>query len=190
VSDLKLDIKTDEAIIVEILEQENSKLFGVLYERYERKVFNKCYSIIKDKSDTEELVQEIFLKVFTNLKGFKNASSFSTWLYAITYRSCIDYLRELKKTKFDKLGVHVELSENTEDVEDEEILAIKKERLAIILDQLHPIDKAVLLMKYQDGLKLKVIQEALTLSDSATKMKINRAKLKVVKLYQKLYPKG
>lgn len=181
---------TDEEIIVKIIEVDDRKLFGIIYERYEKKVFNKCQSIIKDKSNAEELVQEIFLKVFTNLKNFKNASSFSTWLYAITYRSCIDYLRDLKKTKFDKLGANIELPENVEDVEDEEILSIKKERLAIILDQLHPIDKAILLMKYQDGLKLKVIQDALTLSDSAAKMKINRAKLKVLKLYQKLYPKG
>ncbi len=181
---------TDEEIIVKIIKDEDSKLFGIIYERYEKKVFSKCYSIIKDRSNSQELTQEIFLKVFTNLKGFKNASTFSTWLYSITYRCCIDYLRDLKKSKFDKLGVNIELSENIEDIEDDEILSIKKERLAVILDQLHPIDKAVLLMKYQDGLKLKVIQEALSLSESSAKMKIKRAKLKVIKLYQKLYSKN
>ena len=179
---------TDEEIIVKIIEADDSKLFAVIYERYEKKVFNKCFSIIKDKSNSEELTQEIFLKVFTNLKGFKNASTFSTWLYSITYRCCIDYLRDLKKSKFDKLGVNIELPENIEDIEDDEILSIKKERLTVILDQLHPIDKAVLLMKYQDGLKLKVIQEALSLSESSAKMKIKRAKLQVVKLYQIFYP--
>jgi RNA polymerase sigma factor (sigma-70 family) len=189
VSSNKFNTLTDQEIIFKILEEEETKLFSILFERYEKKVYNKCYSILKDKSSAEELVQEIFLKVFTSLKGFKNASSFSTWLYTITYHYCINYIRDLKKSKFNKHGINIELPEDIDDVEDEDILNIKKERLTVILDQLHPIDKAVLLMKYQDGLKLKAIQEALNLSESSAKMKIRRAKLKVVKLYEKLYSK-
>ena len=180
-------ILTDEQVISIIIQEGDTKLFGILYERYQKKVYNKCLYIIKDNSDAEELVQEIFLKVYTSLSGFKQASSFSTWLYAITYRFCIEYLRGLKKSKFDRLGMDIDLPEDLEEVEVQEIEEMKAEKLYHIIDLLQPIDKTILLMKYKDELRLKEIQQVLNLSESSTKMRIKRAKAKVVKLYAQVY---
>ena len=178
---------SDEAIIERILQEDESKLFGLLYQRYQKKVYNKCYSLVRNKSAAEELSQDIFLRVLLSLKSFENKSSFSTWLYSVTYRHCIEYFRKAKNHRSFPIDDEINISDDPDDVEDDEILSIKSERLNQIVEMLHPIDKAVLLMKYKDGMKLKAIQTALNISESSTKMKIKRAKLKVLKLYQKHY---
>ena len=178
---------SDTELISRILQDQETELFGVLYERYETRVYNKCYSLLKNRSEAQELVQDIFLKVYTSLTGFKSASSFSTWLYSITYRFCIEYLRKAQKLKFDQSGISVDMPDEVENIDDEDILGIKTERLITIMEQLPPLDKAILLMKYQDDMRLKTIQEILGLSESSTKMRIKRAKAKVIKLYIQLY---
>jgi RNA polymerase sigma factor (sigma-70 family) len=161
-------------------------LFKLLYDRYNSKVLDKCYSLLKDKSLANEFVQDIFSKVFEKLESFKGVSSFSSWLYAVTYNHCIEYLRVKKKLHYPDWNRNSFLPEII-DEQTEDFTGIRYERLTKILDIIHPEEKALLLMKYKDNLSVKLIQSALRISESAVKMRLKRAKARVIYLYNKLY---
>lgn len=177
---------SDEAVVDLITIEKKTELFQLLYERYHSKVLDKCYSLLKDKSLANEFVQDIFSKVFEKLESFRGISSFSSWLYAITYNHCIEYLRVKKKLHYPDWNRNSILPEII-DEEAEDLTGIRLERLMKILDIIHPEEKALLLMKYKDNLSVRLIQSALKISESAVKMRLKRAKARVLYLYKKLY---
>ena len=176
----------DEEIISKIRIEKKSELFQVLYGKYFSKVNDKCYSLLKNKELARETAQDIFAKVYENIDSFKGKSSFSSWLYSITYNYCIDYLRHKKKLHYPDWNRDNEIPEIID--ESEELTnEISYERLLEMLDQLHAEEKALLMMKYNDNISIKNIAEALRVSESAAKMRIKRAKARLVFLYKQKY---
>lgn len=126
-----------------------------------------------------------------NLASFKGNSKFSTWIYSITYNYCIDYLRKKQKERKQVSTYSTESDELRESMEDvlefESLRQIKTERLLELMNKVSVDDKMILLMKYQDNLSIKQIQSIFNISESAVKMRINRAKGKIKKLYVQEY---
>ncbi len=176
----------DEEIIALILHEKKHDLYKVLYSRYHDKVLDKCYSLLRDRNLADEFVQDIFSKVFEKLEGFRGISSFSSWLYAITYNHCIEYLRIKHKLHYPDWNRENILPEII-DEQVEDFTGIRYERLLKVMDLIHPEEKALLLMKYQDNLSVKLIESALRISESAVKMRIKRAKARLIYLYNRLY---
>lgn len=172
--------------IIEKIKSDPSRYFRVLYERYYKKVLDKCFSFAKNRELAEELAEDVFSKTYEKLSSFKQKSSFSSWLYAITYNHCIDYLREKKNLHYPNWNQQNELPEIVD--ESEEVLSdITYENLLQILERVHPEEKALLLMKYQDDLSIRDISKALRISDDAAKMRLKRARTRVVYLYTQKY---
>jgi RNA polymerase sigma-70 factor (ECF subfamily) len=178
----------DDEIINEIRNGGSSKYFEVLYKRYYPKVLDKCFSIIKNRSIAEELAEDIFSKIYEKLPSFKQKSSFSSWLYTITYNHCIDYLRQKKKLHYPNWNLENEIPEIIDETE-ESVENINYENLLIILELIHPEEKALLLMKYQDNLSMKQISSALRISEDAAKMRLKRARTRVIYLYTEKFLK-
>ena len=179
---------SDEEAIEAYLETQNVNYFNILYDRYSRKVFGKCYSLLKSESKAEDAAQEIFVKVLLNLSKFSGKSKFSTWLYSITYNFCIDAIRKNKKNVgvlVDDIGRYGE--EVEDEIEDTELMETNVLRLKEVLNVIPAGDKAILLMKYQDEFSIKEICGILDKSESAVKMKIKRAKEKFIKTYKEMY---
>ena len=146
--------------------------------------------MLSDDGLARDATQEIFIKILMNLSKFNEQSSFSTWLYSITYNFCIDIIRKKKKLQ---LLFTEDVSRIKNDADDEipdsVLLEMKQERLSTILDLLPPGDKAILLMKYIDDLQIKDIAETLSKTESAIKMQIMRAKIKAQTLHDEMYGK-
>lgn len=174
---------TDEEIVKRIVNGKRQDLFSVLYERFSAKVFDKCYSLVKDRELANELTQEIFTKAFEKLDKFRAESSFSSWLYVITYNHSIEYLRRKRKMHYPEWNNNNELLEILDESE-KDFANIKYSRMMQIFDQIHPEEKTLLLMKYQDDIPIKTIQDTLQISESAAKMRIKRAKARVLYLYK------
>lgn len=179
--------RSDSEIVQLYLKTQESAYYSILYKRYAGKVFGKCISLLKDEGLAQDATQDIFIKVYTNLSRFNEKSKFSTWLYSITYNYCIDFIRRKKKIK----NIFSEDIENApdiiEDIEDNELLQMEVGKLKIVLEEIPPGDKAVLLMKYQDDMSIKDISATLEKTESAIKMKIKRAKHKAIMVYQNLF---
>jgi len=178
---------TDHQIIDLIIQEKKTGLFEILYQRYYKKVLDKCYSILKNRKMAEEFTLEILSKVFEKIETHKRNASFSSWLYAITYNHCIEYLRHKNKLHYPEWNRNNQLPEVIDDIPEEDISAIKFERVQKILDMIHPEEKALLLMKYQDNIPVKLIQSTFRISESAAKMRIKRARARVLHLYYQLY---
>lgn len=184
----KTNEPTDSQLIAQYLRDQNPASFSKLYRRYAGKVFAKCYSMLNDEGLARDATQEIFIKVMLNLARFSEQSTFSTWIYSITYNYCIDLIRKRKKVPvlFTE-DVGKVSRETTVEVPDSVLLEMKQERLARVLEQLPPGDKAILMMKYQDDLQIKEIADILNKTESAIKMQIMRAKQKAQNIYGDLY---
>lgn len=177
----------DERIVKTFVLRQANPCFEILYKRYARKVFAKCISMLKEEAKANDATQDIFMKIFTNLSKFNYKSKFSTWVYSITYNYCIDALRKEQRhgavftDEMEKAP-----DEGTPDVSDAEMAEIKVEVLKKVMEVLPPGDRAILKMKYEEGMSIKEMAGALGKTESAIKMKIKRAKAKAQKIKKKI----
>jgi len=179
--------QSDNEIVDLYIATQRSPLFDILYDRYSKKVFVKCKSLLRDQAKAEDAMQEIFIKVLLNLSKFNKKAKFSTWLYTITYNYCIDSIRKAKKLQSVSVDDVAELEQEPDTIDDKVLLETNIVRLKAILDVIPTEDKAILLMKYQDDMSIRDIGSVLSKSESAVKMKIKRAKEKFVKQYNIIY---
>ncbi len=83
----------DEAELIDRARKGDSEAFGVLVERYQRRVANVALAVVHNQDDAIELAQETFVRAYENLAKFESRSSFSTWLYRIAANLAIDFWR-------------------------------------------------------------------------------------------------
>ncbi len=178
--------KTDEEIVHSIMNLGNHELYEVLYSRYFKKVRDKCFSFLKDSKQSEEFANDILTKAYEKIPGFKGNSSFSSWLYSITYNYCIDYLRVKKKLHYPDWNRSNEIPEII-DESGTDFEEASYENLLIILEAIHPEEKVLLLMKYQDNLPIKQIAKTLRISEDAVKMRLKRARTRVIYMYNQKF---
>ncbi len=179
---------TDSELIARYLRDQNTMYFTVLYRRYAGKVFAKCISMLADDGQARDATQDIFIKVLLNLAKFTEQSSFSTWVYSITYNYCIDMIRKKKKMPLLFTEDVGKVSKETDpEIPDSVLLEMKQERLEKVIDRLPPGDKAILMMKYIDDMQIREIGDVLGKTESAVKMQIMRAKQRSQVIYDELY---
>ena len=184
----KLTDYTDSELIARYLRDQNTMYFTVLYRRYAGKVFAKCISMLADEGQARDATQDIFIKVLLNLAKFTEQSSFSTWVYSITYNYCIDMIRKKKKMPLLFTEDVGKVSRETnEELPDSVLLEMKQERLEKVIDRLPAGDKAILMMKYIDDMQIKEIGDVLGKTESAIKMQIMRAKQRAQIIYDELF---
>jgi RNA polymerase sigma factor (sigma-70 family) len=172
---------TDEEVVKRLQTGASNRYYEVVYHRYHKRVSDKCYGLVKNRELAHELAEDIFSKAYEKLPAFKQKSSFSTWLYSITYNHCIDYLREKKKLHYPNWNKEHEMGSIPD--EEEQLTDINYDNLVTVMELIHPEEKALLLMKYMDNLSLKQISESLRISENATKMRLKRAKTRLLYLY-------
>ena len=177
---------TDEMLVEAIVKTNDTMLFEVLYDRYATMVYNKCYGFANGVDEAKDLTQDVFLRVFVKLASFKGKSKFSTWLYAFTYNHCVNYVTRNTAKKIEKKSVSSDSIENIgEDVDStREFDNMRVEKLKKVMELISPDEKMILLLKYQDNLSIRELSEALDIGESAVKMRLKRAKEKLVRKYE------
>jgi len=185
-SKTKYKQKSDEEIVSLLINSGNQELFELLYLRYFKKVRDKCFSFLKDTKLSEEFANDILTKAYEKIKGFKGNSSFSSWLYSITYNYCIDYLRVKKKLHYPDWNSNNEIPEIIDESETD-FEEASYENLLEIFELIHPEEKVLLLMKYQDNLPIKSIAKTLRISEDAVKMRLKRARSRVIYMYNQKF---
>lgn len=179
---VKLAIKKDELAYVELM------------NRYKRKVESIVLRIVKQKSEVDDLVQEIFTKAFISISKFKSEFSFSTWLYKIATNHCIDFVRRKKLSTY-SLDEEYELEEDTiqRDVPDWSKLPdnelFQKQRNEIIHEAINSLPehyRKVIIMRHFEDKSYEEIAKELKLPIGTVKVHIFRAR---ELLYKKLKDK-
>ena len=176
---------TDEELVAKIVQSNNTQLFAVLYDRYASVVYNKCYGFANSKEEAQDLTHDVFIRLFVKLRTFKGRSKFSTWLYSFTYNFCVNYVQRNTHKKQEKVTVvtdQVKEDASVDEIDDATLFALKSDQLARALKIIDPNDKMILLMKYQDEMPIKEISQILDLGESAVKMRLKRAKERVIEI--------
>lgn len=180
---------TDEALVFEIVETNSTKLFAILYDRFSKVVFNKCYGFSTNKEEAEDLTHDLFILLFVKLKTFKGNSKFSTWLYSFTYNFCVNYVQRNHQKKKEKVTVvtdQIKDDSDVDEIENAQLFELKSENLTRAFNLIDAKEKMILLMKYQDDMTIKEISKTLEIGESAVKMRVKRAKEKIVSVYEEL----
>ena len=180
---------SDEDLVYKIVETNNTHLFAVLYDRYATVVYNKCYGFSINKEEAQDLTHDVFIKLFIKLRTFKGKSKFSTWLYSFTYNFCVNYVQRNANKKKEKVTVvtdQIKGEDSFDDIDDATLFELKSKKLAKAMKLIDPNDKVILMMKYQDDMTIKEIQHILEIGESAVKMRLKRAKEKIINVYQEL----
>lgn len=147
----------------------------MLVRKYQNRILNIVYSLVGRDRESEDIAQEVFLKVYHNVAYFKQRSKFSTWLYRITVNTVYDFLR--KRKNFIIAGEIVEKSAaNCEDSYDK---LQARERKAIIQKALGRVPfkyRTAVILKDIEGLSYSEISEALRCSIGTVESRIYRAR--------------
>lgn len=182
----KISKLTDEELVSAIVKNNDTLLFEVLYDRYDSLVYNKCYGFARDADEAKDLTQDVFLKLFVKLASFKGMSKFSTWLYAFTYNHCVNYVTRNTAKKIEKQSVdYTDIENISEEPNDDDLKDMRLDKLKLALELVTPEEKMILLLKYKDNLSIKEIESVLDIGESAAKMRIKRAKDKLLTVYHK-----
>jgi RNA polymerase sigma-70 factor (ECF subfamily) len=167
--------ETDENL-VKLAQNGDRDAFQMLMQRHQRRIFNLCYGMLRNKDDAADLVQEAFIKAYKNIDRFKGNSKFYTWLYRIAKNACIDFIRKQKRRKTVDFDDSIRREEPVDG--DETLLpsplginpakvAGRKELLEQIeaaLDTLSDNHREILILREIDGLAYQEIADTLEIS--------------------------
>ena len=165
----------EDSVLVENCKNElpyNTATFEKLVRKYEPVVMNTCRYLLSDPDDSEEICQDIFMRVFHHIKNFDQKSTFKTWLYRIARNCCYTKMKQRQKqTTFNReLIFNIEKLE-AESEKDNSLSA----RMEDALNKLSLDDREILTLKFISDLSLKEAAETMEIQLSAAKMRYYRA---------------
>jgi RNA polymerase sigma-70 factor (ECF subfamily) len=170
----------DETTWVDQARHGGLEAFTCLVEAYQRPVYNLCYRMLGEPEAAEDAAQETFLKAFQHLDRYDPQRSFATWLLAIAAHYCIDRLRRRHFSPISLDGNEQHDAwlpdHKAPDPEAETVRRLDCEHLQRLLQSLHPLQRAALVMYYWQGSSETEIAQALRLSAAAVKSRLHRAR--------------
>jgi RNA polymerase sigma-70 factor (ECF subfamily) len=173
--------------------------FEQLVKRYDRKLFRIAHSVTHNREDSQDAVQETFLKAYQHLADFRGDSQFSTWLIRITLNQSLMKLRKQRRTREFPLDEDFGTDEDVlpREVIDwapnpEELYSVSELRNILLkaVEELRPILRAVFVLQDLEGLPTEQTAAVLNLSQSAVKSRLWRARLQLRERLNKYFGKS
>ena len=173
-----LDKKDTELVKLSL---KNSDYFLCIVRKYETPLMRYIRRITNvSLEDAEDLLQETFIKVYTNLNGFDTSLKFSSWIYRIAHNEVISNFRKLKvrpeKINSEINGNVLKKIESDLNIEKEIDQKILKEKLNQIINQLDIKYKEVIILKYLENKNYEEISDIIKKPTNTVGTLINRAK--------------
>jgi RNA polymerase sigma-70 factor (ECF subfamily) len=176
--------KTDAELVKGVIEREES-CFEELLERYGSKVLNLSVRITRSQEDAEEILQDVFITVFTKLGSFEHKAQFSSWLYRVTMNSSFMKIRARNRRRTVSLeDVEPTTRQNwvgnrTEMFDIDTMSSRHELRNAIQAAVQHLPDeyRAIFVLRDIDGLSNEAVSQVLQLSVPAVKSRLHRSRL-------------
>jgi len=151
--------------------------FEKLIKKYTTLVYNTVYSVTGNNSEIDDIVQEVFIKVFSSIDGFGRRASFKTWLYRITVNKCYDAMRKMKIRRTVPIE-GIPLSENPG-------IDNPTDRAQELLNMLSPENRTIIALKDIEGFSYREISKILKCSTANVKIRLFRARRELTGRYRK-----
>ena len=176
----------EEDCLLEALRAGTNEAYETLISLYEQPVYNLVFRLINDPVDACDVVQEVFLKVFRNIRTFRGNSSLKTWIYRISFNEAYNHRRWFSRHKKQEIGLECEEEGNLnyqdvlpdparsafEITSDRETHAMIEEALA----QVNPAFRAAVVLRDMEDLSYDEIAEILQVSLGTVKSRIMRGR--------------
>ena len=169
--------KTDEEVAA-LVQKGQKESFGILMDRYERKLFSYGRKFLTGQDNIEDVVQEVFIKTYQNIQSFDSSQKFSPWIYRIAHNTFVNALRKNAKSPirffdFDTFVAHP-VYEDAMPAEKEQ------QRLGKVIDQgldkLSPEYREIIILYYIQNLSYKEIADILHVPIGTVSVRLLRAK--------------
>jgi RNA polymerase sigma-70 factor (ECF subfamily) len=185
---------SQEGALVRRAQKGDETAFREIVERYQSKVFSIIHGIVRQRNDVEDIAQQVFAKVFFSLRNFDFRSSLITWIYKITVNECFDYLRKKKVRKLvyesDLSEDEVRRVENTEPAVDRQVPVdqnlARRDYVLKLLTRVSEEERTLLMLKEVEGRSVEELAEITGMNENTIKVKLFRARQKLVKAAQRL----
>ncbi len=191
---------SEEQDLIKRIQEEDTEAFREIVERYYKRVYSITYGFFQDREKALDAVQEVFIKTFRSIGGFRFGSSFYTWLYRITINVCIDLQRRSKSAPFtlfseiqDEEGAIVpEWFKNKDSLDPQDDL-LKRELRAVTnkaILSLSPEHRAVIILREIEGLSYKEIARAMNCSEGTVMSRLHYARKRLMDLLKGYLKEG
>jgi RNA polymerase sigma factor (sigma-70 family) len=160
-------------------EDSRNYAFNLLVRKYQQRVYGHIRKMVIDHDDSNDLTQEVFIKVWKHLPSFREDSQLFTWIYRIATNECLNFLKKKKLRYFLPIhDVEKELSKKLEssDFIDGDAIQIKLQKALLKLPEKQ---RLVFNMKYYEDMKYEEISEVLGTSVGALKASYHLAVKKI-----------
>lgn len=180
-----MTINNDQLYIDKVI-QGDANSFAFLVEKYKDMVFSLAMKVTRNREEAEEVSQDTFIKAFKSIQKFKGDSKFSTWLYKIAYNNCMDRVKKVaKKYNTDSID---EVIENRIQATENTMQTIERKERAELMNacllELPEDERTIIWLFYYEELSLKEIIEVTSLSKANLKVKLHRARKKLLAIVQ------
>ena len=169
----------DDAVLVRSILDGDERSFAELIRRHKSRVFGTCSRFARDSHELDDLCQEVFLRAYRKLAGFRGDAPFEHWLATLTISACYDHLRKERRHR-ENLAFNVEM-EDRRDVATEASANARsaKELLDWAMRQLEPEDHLVLTLLELEERTIREIAEVTGWGESKVKVRAFRARAKL-----------
>lgn len=182
--------RSSEAELIRAAQRGDADAFEQLVRAHDHAVLRMAFNLLHSEEDARDVYQEVFLRVYRNLPKFRFECSFKTWLYRIVSNLCLDQLRKRKVRKEESASFDTEsgevdrfqfVPEQRADVDPQrQMLSVEvNSRVQEVLAQLTPRERLVFEMRHFQGMRLRAIGEALSVTEEAAKNCLFRATQKM-----------
>jgi RNA polymerase sigma-70 factor (ECF subfamily) len=175
----------DEADLVTELQAGSDAAFEWLVTYYHAPVYNLVYGILYDASDAADVTQEVFLRVFRGIGGFRRGSSLKTWLYRISVRQALNQRRWCWRHHSHQVSIDDDTNGTAEAHELEDLdstpfekLATREAQLAVrrALQSVPDVFRSAVILRDLEGLSYEEVAEILEVSVGTVKSRILRGR--------------
>lgn len=175
--------KWSEEVLIQECIRNNEKAQRFLFERHQAKMYAICVRYLDDEEEAYDVLNDSFLKVFSNLKNLDCATKLDAWIRRIVVNTALDYIRKNKSYRsiFVKTNESMRLespSFETDDISEwwSDALKIPQERLFVEINRLPKASRLVFNLYVIDGLKHKDIAVKLTINESTSRWHLTNAR--------------
>jgi RNA polymerase sigma-70 factor (ECF subfamily) len=163
--------------------QKDDGAFAELVEKYQSPVYNLCFRMLGTEVEAEDAAQETFWRAYQALNRYDPNRSFITWLLSIAAHLCIDQQRKRRVTIIEMDEYEdFDIADRTPQPETRMIHREEEEIIARSLNQLGDLDRAAVILRYWQGFSEEEIASTLSLTISAVKSRLHRARIQLAGL--------
>jgi RNA polymerase sigma-70 factor (ECF subfamily) len=174
-------LERDAQLMLRVREGDETS-FALLLERHRSPVINFLHRMVQNRAVSEELAQEVFLRVYRSRESYEPTAKFTTWLFRIATHLALNWIRDGQKEKRNESlseelveGVERQVADRQPSVEQAMIYEVKLREIRKAIEALPEKQRAAVLMHKYQGLDYSQISGALSCTESAVKSLLFRA---------------